>query len=144
MIEDSNWEVYALMKRTICLLLACALLACPLTGCKSKTPEEISAEKYEALAAAALTLVETYNTVAQTAIDNGWEADFETLKLMDQIADQAEEISAAVNDPANVEDARRDQLTALAEELTTKLNEEVLPKVSEPYQKAEEGSEGGE
>ena len=126
------------MKKKICLLLACALLLFSLGGCKSKTPEEVSAEKYEAMAAAALTLVETYNTVAQTAIDNGWEADFETLKLMDQIADQAEEITAAVNDPANVEDARRDQFTALAEKLTAQLNEEVLPKVSEPCPKAEE------
>ncbi|MBO4881242.1 MAG: hypothetical protein J5555_06125 [Firmicutes bacterium] len=127
------------MKKTISLLLICALLLFALTGCKSKTPEEISAEKYEAMAAAALTLVETYNNVAQTAIDNGWEADFETLKLMDQIADQAEEITLAVNEPENVEDARRDQFTALAEKLTTQLNEEVLPKVSEPCPKASEG-----
>ena len=127
------------MKKTISLLLICALLLFSLTGCKSKTPEEISAEKYKAMAAAALTLVETYNNVAQTAIDNGWEADFETLKLMDQIADQAEEITLAVNEPENVEDARRDQFTALAEKLTTQLNEEVLPKVSEPCPKASEG-----
>ena len=127
------------MKKTISLLLICALLLFSLTGCKSKTPEEISAEKYQAMAAAALTLVETYNNVAQTAIDNGWEADFETLKLMDQIADQAEEITLAVNEPENVEDARRDQFTALAEKLTTQLNEEVLPKVSEPCPKASEG-----
>ena len=127
------------MKKTISLLLICALLLFSLTGCKAKTPEEISAEKYEAMAAAALTLVETYNDVAQTAIDNGWEADFETLKLMDQIADQAEEITMAVNEPENVEDARRDQFTALAEKLTTQLNEEVLPKVSEPCPKASEG-----
>ena len=125
------------MKKTICLLLICALALFSLTGCKTKTPEEISAEKYEAMAAAALTLVETYNNVAQTAIDNGWEADFETLKLMDQIADQAEEITMAVNEPENVEDARRDQFRALAEKLTTQLNEEVLPKVSEPYQAPE-------
>ena len=125
------------MKKTISLLLICALLLFALTGCKTKTPEEISAEKYEAMAAAALTLVETYNSVAQTAIDNGWEADFETLKLMDQIADQAEEITLAVNEPENVEDARRDQFRALAEKLTTQLNEEVLPKVSEPYQAPE-------
>ena len=127
------------MKKTIFLLLICALLLFSLTGCKTKTPEEISAEKYEAMAAAALTLVETYNSVAQTAIDNGWEADFETLKLMDQIADQAEEITMAVNEPENVEDARRDQFRALAEKLTTQLNEEVLPKVSEPCPKASEG-----
>ncbi|MBR5640934.1 MAG: hypothetical protein IKW92_02235 [Firmicutes bacterium] len=127
------------MKKRICLLLICALLLFSLSGCKSKTPEEISAEKYEAMASAALTLVETYNNVAQTAIDNGWEADFETLKLMDQIADQTEEITLAVNEPANVDDARRDQLTALAEKLTTQLNEEVLPKVSEPCPKAVEG-----
>ena len=125
------------MKKRICLLLICALLLFSLAGCKSKTPEEISAEKYEAMATAALTLIETYNSVAQTAIDNGWEADFETLKLMDQIADQAEEIVEAVNEPANVEDARRDQFTALAEKLTTQLNEEVLPKVSELCPKAE-------
>ena len=127
------------MKKRICLLLICALLLFSLSGCKSKTPEEISAEKYEAMASAALTLVETYNSVAQTAIDNGWEADFETLKLMDQIADQAEEIVLAVNEPANVEDARRDQFTELAEKLTAQLNEEVLPKVSEPCPKAVEG-----
>ena len=127
------------MKKRICLLLVCALVLFSLAGCKSKTPEEISAEKYEAMAAAALTLVETYNNVAQTAIDNGWEADFETLKQMDQIADQIEEITMAVNEPANVEDARRDQFTALAEKLTTQLNEEVLPKVSEPCPKAVEG-----
>ena len=127
------------MKKRICLLLICALLLFSLGGCKTKTPEEISAEKYEAMAAAALTLVQTYNDVAQTAIDNGWEADFETLKLMDGIADQAEEIIAAVNEPENVEDARRDQFTALAEKLTTQLNEEVLPKVSEPCPKVNEG-----
>ena len=127
------------MKKRICLLLICALLLFSLSGCKSKTPEEISAEKYEAMASAALTLVETYNSVAQTAIDNGWEADFETLKQMDQIADQAEEITLAVNEPENVEDARRDQFRALAEKLTTQLNEEVLPKVSEPCPKAGEG-----
>ena len=128
------------MKKTISLLLICAVLLFAFTGCKSKTPEEISAEKYEAMAAAALTLVETYNDVAQTAIDNGWEADFETLKLMDQIADQAEEIVMAVSEPENVEDARRDQLTALAEKLTAQLNEELLPKVSEPYQAPEEAT----
>ena len=130
------------MKKTICLLLICALALFSLTGCKTKTPEEISAEKYEAMAAAALTLVETYNSVAQTAIDNGWEADFETLKLMDQIADQAEEITMAVNEPENVEDARRDQFRALAEKLTTQLNEEVLPKVSQPYQAPEAETPG--
>ena len=127
------------MRKTICLLLTCALLLFAFTGCKGKTPEEISAEKYEAMANAALTLIETYNTVDQTDIDNGWEADFETLKLMDQIADQAEEITLAVNEPENVEDARRDQFRALAEKLTTQLNEEVLPKVSEPCPKAGEG-----
>jgi predicted small lipoprotein YifL len=127
------------MKKKICLLLICALLLFSLAGCKSKTPEEISAEKYEAMATAALTLVETYNDVAQTAIDNGWEADFETLKQMDQIADQIEEITLAVNEPANVDDTRRDQFTALAEKLTTQLNEEVLPRVSEPCPKAVEG-----
>jgi hypothetical protein len=125
------------MKKKICLLLICALLLSAFTGCKGKTPEEISAEKYEAMANATLTLVDTYNTVAQTAIDNGWEADFETLKLMDQIADQVEEITLAVNEPANVEDARRDQFTALAEKLTKQLDEEILPKVSEPCPKAQ-------
>ena len=125
------------MKKTISLLLICALLLFSLTGCKSKTPEEISAEKYKAMAAAALTLVETYNNVAQTAIDNGWEADFETLKLMDQIADQAEEIILAVSEPENVEDARRDYFTKQAQDLTAQLNEEVLPKVSEPYREPE-------
>ena len=127
------------MRKRICLLLICALLLFSLAGCKSKTPEEISAGKYEAMAAAALTLVQTYNDVAQTAIDNGWEADFETLKLMDQIADQADEIIAAVNEPENVEDARRDYFTSQAEKLTTQLNEEVLPKVSELCPKASEG-----
>ena len=130
------------MRKRICLLLICALLLFSLAGCKGKTPEEISAEKYEAMASAALTLVETYNTVAQTAIDNGWEADFETLKLMDQIADQAEEITLAVNEPENVEDARRDQLAALAKQLTDQLTNEVLPKVSEPCPKT--GVETGE
>ena len=129
------------MKKKICLLLICALLLVT-TGCKGKTPEEISAEKYEAMANACLTLVETYNDVAQTAIDNGWEADFETLKLMDQIADQAEEITNAVNAPENVEDARRDQLAALAKQLTDQLTNEVLPKVSEPCPKT--GVETGE
>ncbi len=124
------------MKKKICLLLICALLFA-FTGCKGKTPEEVSAEKYEAMANAALTLVDTYNTVAQTAIDNGWEADFETLKLMDQIADQIEEITLAVNEPANVEDVRRDQFTALAEKLTKQLDEEVLTKVNEPCPKAQ-------
>ena len=123
------------MRKRICLLLVCILVLFSLAGCKSKTPEEISAEKYEAMASAALTLVETYNNVAQTAIDNGWEADFETLKLMDQI----EEITLAVNEPANVEDTRRDHFKALAEKLTTQLNEEVLPKVSEPCPKSVEG-----
>ncbi|MBO5517974.1 MAG: hypothetical protein J6A42_07865 [Firmicutes bacterium] len=130
------------MKKRFCLLLICALLLFGLAGCKSKTPEEISAEKYEAMANACLTLVETYNDVAQTAIDNGWEADFETLKLMDQIADQAEEITNAVNAPENVEDARRDQLAALAKQLTDQLTNEVLPKVSEPCPKT--GVETGE
>ena len=129
------------MKKKIFLLLICALLLAT-TGCKGKTPEEISAEKYEAMANACLTLVETYNDVAQTAIDNGWEADFETLKLMDQIADQAEEITNAVNAPENVEDARRDQLAALAKQLTNQLTNEVLPKVSEPCPKT--GVETGE
>ena len=124
------------MKKIFCLLLCCSLLFC-FNGCKPKTPEEISAEKYEAMANACLTLVETYNSVAQTAIDNGWEADFETLKLMDQIADQAEEITLAVNEPENVEDARRDYFKAQAEKLTTQLNEEVLPKVCEPCPKAQ-------
>ena len=127
------------MRKRICLLLVCILVLFSLAGCKSKTPEEISAEKYEAMASAALTLVETYNSVAQTAIDNGWETDFETLKQMDQIADQIEEITLAVNEPANVEDTRRDHFKALAEKLTTQLNEEVLPKVSEPCPKAVEG-----
>ena len=126
------------MKKRFCLLLICALLLLSLAGCKGKTPEEISAEKYEAMANAGLTLVETYNDVAQTAIDNGWEADFETLKLMDQIADQAEEITNAVNAPENVEDARRDQLAALAKQLTDQLTNEVLPQVSEPCPKTGE------
>ena len=126
------------MKKRFCLLLICALLLLSLAGCKGKTPEEISAEKYEAMANACLTLVETYNDVAQTAIDNGWEADFETLKLMDQIADQAEEITNAVNAPENVEDARRDQLAALAKQLTDQLTNEVLPQVSEPCPKTGE------
>jgi len=130
------------MKKRFCLLLICALLLLAFAGCKAKTPEEISAEKYEAMANACLTLVETYNDVAQTAIDNGWEADFETLKLMDQIADQAEEITNAVNAPENVEDARRDQLAALAQQLTDQLTNEVLPKVSEPCPKT--GVETGE
>ena len=126
------------MKKRFCLLLICALLLLSLAGCKGKTPEEISAEKYEAMANACLTLVETYNDVAQTAIDNGWEADFETLKLMDQIADQTEEITNAVNAPENVEDARRDQLAALAKQLTDQLTNEVLPQVSEPCPKTGE------
>ena len=125
------------MKKIFCLLLCCSLLFC-FTGCKPKTPEEISAEKYEAMANACLTLVETYNSVAQTAIDNGWEADFDTLKLMDEIADQTEEITNAVNAPDNVEDLRRDQLAALAQQLTDQLNNEVLPKVSEPCPKNSE------
>ena len=126
------------MKKKICLFLICTLLLFSLSGCKSKTPEEISAEKYEAMANACLTLVETYNDVAQTAIDNGWEADFETLKLMDQIADQTEEITNAVNAPENVEDLRRDQYAALAQQLTDQLTNEVLPKVSEPCPKTGE------
>lgn len=125
------------MKKIFCLLLCCSLLFC-FNGCKPKTPEEISAEKYEAMANACLTLVETYNSVAQTAIDNGWEADFDTLKLMDEIADQTEEITNAVNAPENVEDLRRDQLAALAQQLTDQLNNEVLPKVSEPCPKNSE------
>ena len=61
---------------------------------------------------------------------------------MDQIADQAEEITNAVNAPENVEDARRDQLAALAKQLTDQLTNEVLPKVSEPCPKT--GVETGE
>ena len=61
---------------------------------------------------------------------------------MDQIADKAEEINLAVNEPENVEDARRVQFTNLAEELTKQLNEEVLPKVSQPYQAPEAETPG--
>ena len=124
------------MKKIICLLL-CACLLSAFAGCKAKEPRDLSAERYQAMAEAALTLTETYNNVAQTAIDNGWEADFQTLKLMDQIADQAEEIIEAVNDPENVPDGRRVQLAELAQKLTTQLTEEVLPKVSEPFPEPE-------
>jgi hypothetical protein len=126
------------MKKKLSLLLICCLLLLSLAGCKTKTPEEIRAEKYEALANAALTLVQTYNDVAQTAIDNGWEGDFQTLKLMDQLADQIEEITAAVNDPVDLPDVRLDQMAALAQQLTDQLNGEVLPKVSETFQAPEE------
>ncbi len=120
------------MKKKLCLLLALALTVAFCSGCKPKTPEEITAEKYAALAEVTLSLVETYNSVAQTAIDNGWEADFQTLKLMDEIADKTDIISAAVNDPTEIEDMRLDAMAQEAQKLIDQLNNEVLPKVSEP------------
>ena len=124
------------MKKTMCLLL-CALMLCCCAGCKTKAPRDISGEKYQAMASAALTLTETYNDVARTAIENGWEADFEVRKIMNRIASQSEEIIMAVNDPAEVDDAKRDHYASLAQELTTELTEEILPKVSEPCPKGE-------
>ncbi|MCR4805349.1 MAG: hypothetical protein K5981_06800 [Clostridia bacterium] len=132
------------MKRFICIFLICALAVFSFAGCSkkaAKSPEQIRAEElreqYAALAESALALVDTYNTVAQTAKDNGWEADFETLKAMTDIADHADLISRAVSNPENMEEEQLETLKEEADSLIRQLNEEVAPKVANPCPAAE-------
>ena len=131
------------MKRFICIFLICALAVCSLAGCTkaSKSPEQLRAEElreqYAALAEASVSLVEVYNKTAQTAKDNGWEADFDTLKAFSDIADRADIISNAVTHPENMEESQLEELKAEADSLIAKLNEELAPKVAEPCPAAE-------
>ena len=133
------------MKRFICIMLICALAVFGFAGCgkkSSKSPEQVRAEKlreqYAALAESALTLVDAYNEVAKTAKDNGWEADFDTLKVMTDIADHADLISQAVSNPENMEEEQLETLKDEADALTKQLNEEIAPKVASPCPAASE------
>ena len=133
------------MKRLICIFLVLALAVFGFTGCKKekvKSAEQIRAEQlreqYAALAESALSLVEIYNRTAQTAKDNGWEADFETLKAMTDIADHADVISRAVSNPENMSEDQLETYKEEADALIRRLSDEIAPRVASPCPAAEE------
>lgn len=123
------------MKKFLAIALSAVLMLSCLTGCgeKKPTPEE----RYAAFAQAVIKVAKQYNEAAQLAKDNGWEENFDTITLMNGIAEQINDLSAVVTNPENTEESKIVELTEKAEEIAKKLEEEILPKVQEAYQKAQ-------
>ena len=114
------------MRRPFRYLIAPLTLALLLAACAK-------AEKYPGLSdlnELAVKLAETYNEVAQKAIDNGWEYDDETVTELDKIARVIETINAGIEDPTLFGEGQIEVLTESAKEFIETLNGPLRSKVS--------------
>lgn len=123
------------MKKFLAIGLSAVLAISSLTACGEK--KLTKEEKYSVLAESVITAAKQYNELAQLAKDNGWEENFDTIKLMNSIAEQVENLSAVVADPSETEEKKIEELTAEANALRERLETEILPKVQEKYVPAE-------
>ncbi len=123
------------MKKIILYILIAALALTCLAGCnKEEEPEDQTAAiLYEELSKIALKLVDKYNEIAAKAKENGWEADFDTLKAMHDIADAIDKISEAVTNPAGVSEESLQKYKDSALELLERLETEIESKINELY-----------
>ena len=78
-------------------------------------------------------LAESYNEIAETAINNGWEYDDETVEELGKIADVIDTINAGIVAPDTFEEGQIEELTKNAKELTDDLKK-IKEKVSEEYE----------
>ncbi len=129
------------MKRIIVYILIAALAIACLAACnkdKNKDKEvqqdQSAAILYEELSKLAIKLVDKYNEIAAKAKENGWEADFDTLKAMHEMADAIDKISEAVTNPEGISEEALEQYKKSATELFDRLETEIETKINELYQ----------
>lgn len=78
-------------------------------------------------------LAESYNEIAETAINNGWEYDDETVDQMDKIATVIDTINEGIVAPETFEEGQIEELIKSAKELTEELKE-IKEKISVEYE----------
>ena len=119
-----------LKKEITIIVLALALICFSACGSGEIGEEYPGLEK---LVGATITLAEEYNAIAETAINNGWEYDDETVEQMDRIATVIDTINAGIVAPETFEDGQIEEFTKSAKELTEELKE-IKEKVSAEYE----------
>ena len=120
-----------MIKKLIAILILVFALAC-FAGCGAGP----AGEEYpglEKLIELTQPLAESYNEIAETAINNGWEYDDETVEQMDKIATVIDTINAGIVAPDTFEEGQIEELTKSAKELTEELKE-IKKKISEEYE----------
>ncbi|NMA94383.1 MAG: hypothetical protein GX975_06960 [Clostridiales bacterium] len=129
------------MKKVIVYILIAAIALACLAGCnkdqgkdKEVQEDQSAAILYEELSKLAMKLVDKYNEIAAKAKENGWEADFDTLKAMHDIADAIDKISEAVTNPEGISEEALQKYKDSAKELLERLETEIESKINELYQ----------
>lgn len=120
-----------MLKKVLAILALVLILIC-LSACGAG---EIG-EEYpglEKLVDLTIPLAESYNEIAETAINNGWEYDDETVEQLDKIATVIDTINAGVVAPETFEEGQIEELTKSAKELAEELKG-IKEKVSAEYE----------
>ncbi|HPX70256.1 MAG TPA: hypothetical protein PLO47_00805 [Bacillota bacterium] len=124
------------MKKTILLVALLALSLSCFAACSKESEPYPGLDKLISLAQ---DLAKSYNEVAETAINNGWEYDDETVEKLDRIATVIETINAGIVAPETFTEGQIEVLTDSAMEFAKTL-EELKKIVSEEYELPEEES----
>ena len=120
-----------MIKKLIAILILVFALAC-FAGCGAGP----AGEEYpglEKLIELTQPLAESYNEIAETAINNGWEYDDETVEQMDKIATVIDTINEGIVAPETFEEGQIEELIKSAKELTEELKE-IKEKISVEYE----------
>lgn len=119
------------MKKFFIILITVLMLICFAACGVSEIGEEYPG--LEKLVNTTKTLAESYNGIAETAINNGWEYDDETVEQLNKIADVIDTINAGIVAPETFEEGQIEALIKNAKELSEELKE-IKIKVSAEYE----------
>jgi len=124
-------------KHVLILVLAALLLF--FAGCTTSEEEEETYPGLSHLVELTNTLATHYNEIAETAINNGWEYDDETVEQMDEIATLIETINAGILAPETFAEGQISELTESAKTYSKELDS-IKKKVAWEYVAPEEGA----
>lgn len=134
---------------SVCILIACSKevaspdssqASTPATS-QAPTPDDNSKDptvmeelrKIKELEEKNIDLVAVYNEIASLAVENGWEADEETLKFINDADAVIKTFNRVITSPSSAHGADLDEMVSLAEDLTTELDTNIRERVSMPF-----------
>lgn len=122
-----------MLKKLIAIFILILSVVC-FTACGETGVE--AGEKYpglDKLVDATREIATEYNSIAETAINNGWEYDDETVEQLNRIAAVIDTINAGIIEPESFEDGQIEELTRSAKEIGKELRD-IKDKVSDEYE----------
>ena len=121
------------MKKIMMLILSLTIIFTLVSCGKEGAKDETSA--FDEFNTAVVNLTDVYNDIAQLAMDNGWEADKDTLTELNSVADTIEEFQLIMDDKTIWNEKTEEEQLAIMESITELVTSVRLvgDKVAEPF-----------